>query len=83
MPAAQRVLIPDVPAQAVFALLQYLYTAHPIVPSSLRLHVLELASRYGCSSSTPTAAFSSRLSQLWLTHAWFLFFLCFFVKDLT
>lgn len=45
MPAAQRILISDVPGQAVFALLQYLYTAHLSIPSSLRLHVLELASR--------------------------------------
>lgn len=45
MPAAQRILITDVPGQAVFALLQYLYTAHFIIPSSLRRYLLELASR--------------------------------------
>ncbi|XP_045904008.1 structure-specific endonuclease subunit SLX4 isoform X2 [Micropterus dolomieu] len=46
MPAAQRVLMNDVPGQAVFALLQYLYTAHCSIPASLRPHVLELASRF-------------------------------------
>lgn len=45
MPAAQRILISDVPGEAVFALLQYLYTAHFSIPPSLCLHVLELASR--------------------------------------
>lgn len=45
MPAAQRILISDVPGQAVFALLQYLYTAHFSIPPSLCLHVQELASR--------------------------------------
>lgn len=46
VPAAQRVLLSDVPGQAVFVLLQYLYTAHCSFPSSLRPHVLELASRF-------------------------------------
>ncbi|XP_058495800.1 structure-specific endonuclease subunit SLX4 isoform X3 [Solea solea] len=46
VPAAQRVLMSDVPGQAVFALLQYLYTAHCSIPSSLRPHVQELASRF-------------------------------------
>ncbi|XP_078134693.1 structure-specific endonuclease subunit SLX4 [Sander vitreus] len=46
VPAAQRVLMNDVPGQAVFALLQYLYTARCSIPSSLRPHVLELASRF-------------------------------------
>ncbi|XP_018535260.1 structure-specific endonuclease subunit SLX4 isoform X4 [Lates calcarifer] len=46
MPAAQRVLMSDVPGQAVFTLLQYLYTAHCSIPASLRPHVLELASRF-------------------------------------
>uniref|UniRef100_UPI0037E7A984 structure-specific endonuclease subunit SLX4 n=1 Tax=Semicossyphus pulcher TaxID=241346 RepID=UPI0037E7A984 len=46
VPAAQRVLISDVPGQAVFALLRYLYTAHCSIPASLRPHVLELASRF-------------------------------------
>ncbi|XP_068607089.1 structure-specific endonuclease subunit SLX4 [Brachionichthys hirsutus] len=46
MPAAQRVLINDVPAQAVFALLQYLYTAQCSLPAATRPHVLELASRF-------------------------------------
>ncbi|XP_034739597.1 structure-specific endonuclease subunit SLX4 [Etheostoma cragini] len=45
-PAAQRVLMNDVPGQAVFALLQYLYTARCSIPESLRPHVLELASRF-------------------------------------
>uniref|UniRef100_A0A3B4U380 Structure-specific endonuclease subunit SLX4 n=1 Tax=Seriola dumerili TaxID=41447 RepID=A0A3B4U380_SERDU len=44
--AAQRVLMSDVPGQAVFTLLQYLYTAHCSIPASLRPHVLELASRF-------------------------------------
>ncbi|XP_073327425.1 structure-specific endonuclease subunit SLX4 [Pagrus major] len=46
MPAAQRVLMCDVPGQAVFSLLQYLYTAKCSIPASLRPHVLELASRF-------------------------------------
>lgn len=45
MPAAQRVLLTDVPGQAVLALLRYLYTAQCSVTASLRPHVLELASR--------------------------------------
>ncbi|XP_075946526.1 structure-specific endonuclease subunit SLX4 [Anarhichas minor] len=45
-PAAQRVLMNDVPGRAVLALLQYLYTARCSVPASLRAHVLELASRF-------------------------------------
>ncbi|CAI5679658.1 unnamed protein product [Oreochromis niloticus] len=46
VPPAQRVLISDVPAQAVFAVLQYLYTAHCSLPASLQPHVLELAQRF-------------------------------------
>ncbi|XP_041789360.1 structure-specific endonuclease subunit SLX4 isoform X2 [Chelmon rostratus] len=46
MPASQRVLMSDVPGQAVFALLHYLYTAHSSIPPSLQPHVLELASRF-------------------------------------
>ncbi|XP_029286358.1 structure-specific endonuclease subunit SLX4 [Cottoperca gobio] len=46
VPAAQRVLLNDVPGQAVFALLQHLYTASCSIPASLRPHVLELASRF-------------------------------------
>lgn len=49
MPSAQRVLISDVPGQAVLVLLQYLYTAHCSIPAPLRPHVLELASRCVCS----------------------------------
>ncbi|XP_017281064.1 structure-specific endonuclease subunit SLX4 [Kryptolebias marmoratus] len=45
-PAAQRVLLSDVPGQAVFALLQYLYTARCSVPAPLLPHMLELASRF-------------------------------------
>lgn len=45
MAAAQRVLLSDVPGQAVLAVLRYLYTAHCSVAASLRPHVLELASR--------------------------------------
>ncbi|XP_074485282.1 structure-specific endonuclease subunit SLX4 isoform X2 [Sebastes fasciatus] len=46
VPAAQRVLMNDVPGQAVFALLQYLYTACCSLPASVRPHVAELASRF-------------------------------------
>ncbi|KAM4750380.1 structure-specific endonuclease subunit SLX4 isoform 2-T2 [Anableps anableps] len=46
MAAAQRVLLSDVPGQAVLALLRYLYTAHCSIAASLRPHVLELASRF-------------------------------------
>ncbi|XP_055013926.1 structure-specific endonuclease subunit SLX4 isoform X2 [Boleophthalmus pectinirostris] len=46
VPAAQRVLLNDIPGQAVFALLQFLYTAHCSFPSSLCPYVLELASRF-------------------------------------
>ncbi|KAF3844136.1 hypothetical protein F7725_016184 [Dissostichus mawsoni] len=45
-PAAQRVLMNDVPGQAVLALLQYLYTARCSIPPALQPHVLELASRF-------------------------------------
>ncbi|XP_054461023.1 LOW QUALITY PROTEIN: structure-specific endonuclease subunit SLX4 [Anoplopoma fimbria] len=45
-PAAQRVLMNDVPGQAVLALLQYLYTARCSIPASLWPHVLELSSRF-------------------------------------
>ncbi|XP_070844384.1 structure-specific endonuclease subunit SLX4 [Chaetodon trifascialis] len=46
MPAAQRVLISDVPGHAVCALLHYLYTADCSIPLSLQPYVLELASRF-------------------------------------
>ncbi|XP_053182838.1 structure-specific endonuclease subunit SLX4 [Scomber japonicus] len=46
MPAAQRVLMSDVPGEAVLALLQYLYAAQFSIPASLQPHVLELASRF-------------------------------------
>ncbi|XP_061130096.1 structure-specific endonuclease subunit SLX4 isoform X1 [Syngnathus typhle] len=46
MPAAQRLLINDVPGQAVLVLLQYLYTAHFSFSASLHPRVLELASRF-------------------------------------
>ncbi|KAL6110334.1 slx4 [Pungitius sinensis] len=45
-PAFQRVLMNDVPGQAVLVLLQYLYTARCSVPAALRPHVLELAARF-------------------------------------
>lgn len=45
-PAAQRVLVNDVPGQAVLALLQYLYTARSSIPPALQPYVLELASRF-------------------------------------
>lgn len=82
MPAAQRVLVPDVPAQAVVALLQYLYTAHPIIPSWLRLHVLELASRYGCSNHSNSCFLFQVVSAMDNKCLVSFFFLCFF-KDLT
>ncbi|XP_017162219.1 structure-specific endonuclease subunit SLX4 isoform X2 [Poecilia reticulata] len=44
--AAQRVLLSDVPGQAVLAVLRYLYTARCCIAASLRPHVLELASRF-------------------------------------
>lgn len=63
MPSAQRILISDVPGEAVFALLQYLYTAHFSIPISLRLHVLELASRLDCCNCTGVVfSFSGCLS---------------------
>ncbi|XP_053712738.1 structure-specific endonuclease subunit SLX4-like [Synchiropus splendidus] len=43
---ARRVLITDVPGEAVLALLQFLYTAQVSLTASLLPHVLELASRY-------------------------------------
>ncbi|XP_068178732.1 structure-specific endonuclease subunit SLX4 isoform X2 [Antennarius striatus] len=46
MHAAQRVLISEVPAQAVLAFLHYLYTASCSIPASLLPHVLELACRF-------------------------------------
>ncbi|KAM4612419.1 structure-specific endonuclease subunit SLX4 [Polymixia lowei] len=46
MPAAQRVLLEEVEGEAVYSLLQYLYTAHCHVSPSLLPHVLELASRF-------------------------------------
>nr|XP_061792046.1 structure-specific endonuclease subunit SLX4-like [Nerophis lumbriciformis] len=46
MPAAHRVLISDVPGQAVLILLEYLYSASVSLPASLQPHVLELASRF-------------------------------------
>ncbi|KAM4595784.1 structure-specific endonuclease subunit SLX4 [Fundulus diaphanus] len=46
VPAARRVLLSDVPGQAVSALLQYLYTARCSGAAALRPHMLELASRF-------------------------------------
>ncbi|XP_041838068.1 structure-specific endonuclease subunit SLX4 isoform X2 [Melanotaenia boesemani] len=46
VPAAQRVLLSDVPGQAVFTLLQYLYTTQCSITASLQPHILELASRF-------------------------------------
>uniref|UniRef100_A0A672HJV9 Structure-specific endonuclease subunit SLX4 n=1 Tax=Salarias fasciatus TaxID=181472 RepID=A0A672HJV9_SALFA len=45
LPAAQRVLLSDVPDEAVLVLLQYLYTGRGAVPAPLQPHVLELAAR--------------------------------------
>ncbi|XP_029916094.1 structure-specific endonuclease subunit SLX4 [Myripristis murdjan] len=46
MPAAQRILVGEVPGQAVYSLLQYVYTAHCPISASLLPHLLELASRF-------------------------------------
>ncbi|XP_077460586.1 structure-specific endonuclease subunit SLX4 isoform X2 [Stigmatopora argus] len=46
IPRAHRVLICDVPGEAVLVLLQYLYSASVSLPASLQPHVLELASRF-------------------------------------
>ncbi|XP_029949241.1 structure-specific endonuclease subunit SLX4 [Salarias fasciatus] len=46
LPAAQRVLLSDVPDEAVLVLLQYLYTGRGAVPAPLQPHVLELAARF-------------------------------------
>uniref|UniRef100_A0A4W5KKC2 BTB domain-containing protein n=1 Tax=Hucho hucho TaxID=62062 RepID=A0A4W5KKC2_9TELE len=46
MPSAQRVLLGEVPGQAVFTLLQYLYTAHCPLTHTLLPHVQELAARF-------------------------------------
>ncbi|XP_065115707.1 structure-specific endonuclease subunit SLX4 [Paramisgurnus dabryanus] len=46
MPAAQRVLLGDVPGVAVLALLQYLYTAHCPLTYTLLPHVQQLSNRF-------------------------------------
>ncbi|XP_038816391.1 structure-specific endonuclease subunit SLX4 [Salvelinus namaycush] len=46
MPSAQRVLLGEVPGQAVYTLLQYLYTAHCPLTRTLLPHVQELAARF-------------------------------------
>uniref|UniRef100_A0A674C2L8 Structure-specific endonuclease subunit SLX4 n=1 Tax=Salmo trutta TaxID=8032 RepID=A0A674C2L8_SALTR len=46
MPSAQRVLLGEVPGQAVYTLLQYLYTAHCPLTHTLLPHVQELAARF-------------------------------------
>nr|XP_055074005.1 structure-specific endonuclease subunit SLX4 [Misgurnus anguillicaudatus] len=46
MPAAQRVLLGDVPGAAVLALLQYLYTAHCPLTYTLLPHVQQFANRF-------------------------------------
>ncbi|CAB1344461.1 unnamed protein product [Coregonus sp. 'balchen'] len=46
MPSAQRVLLGEVPGQAVYTLLQYIYTAHCPLTHTLLPHVQELASRF-------------------------------------
>ncbi|XP_077575767.1 structure-specific endonuclease subunit SLX4 isoform X2 [Stigmatopora nigra] len=46
IPTVHRVLICDVPGEAVLVLLQYLYSASVSLPASLKPHVLELASRF-------------------------------------
>lgn len=77
MPAAQRILINDVPGKAVFALLQYLYTAHLSIPPPLRLYVMELASRLDCCTFTGRAGFCfSRCLGLRLTDECILLWFC-------
>ncbi|XP_072527252.1 structure-specific endonuclease subunit SLX4 [Salminus brasiliensis] len=46
MPAAQRILLGDVPGEAVHALLQYLYTALCPLTHTLLPHMLQLATRF-------------------------------------
>ncbi|CDQ87941.1 unnamed protein product [Oncorhynchus mykiss] len=46
MPSAQRVLLGEVSGQAVYTLLQYLYTAHCPLTHTLLPHVQELAARF-------------------------------------
>ncbi|XP_036420963.1 structure-specific endonuclease subunit SLX4 [Colossoma macropomum] len=46
MPAAQRVLLGDVPGEAVYALLQYLYTALCPITRTLLPNILQLATRF-------------------------------------
>ncbi|KAL6461954.1 hypothetical protein MHYP_G00300990 [Metynnis hypsauchen] len=49
MPTAQRVLLGDVPGEAVYALLQYLYTALCPITRTLLPNILQLATRFGLS----------------------------------
>ncbi|XP_017575200.2 structure-specific endonuclease subunit SLX4 [Pygocentrus nattereri] len=49
MPTAQRVLLGDVPGEAVYALLQYLYTALCPITHTLLPNILQLAKRFGLS----------------------------------
>ncbi|KAI4881366.1 hypothetical protein NFI96_001859 [Prochilodus magdalenae] len=49
MPAAQRLLLGDVPGEAVYALLQYLYSALCPLTWTVLPHVLQLATRFGLS----------------------------------
>ncbi|KAK7930137.1 hypothetical protein WMY93_006532 [Mugilogobius chulae] len=78
VPAAQRVLLNDVPGPAVFALLQYLYTAHCSFPFSLQPYILELASRFDlkdllefcqpqeeCEDTQTDEAFDELLRSMW------------------
>ncbi|KAL7834018.1 hypothetical protein AOLI_G00289780 [Acnodon oligacanthus] len=47
MPTARRVLLGDVPGEAVYALLQYLYTAFCPITHTLLPDILQLATRFG------------------------------------
>ncbi|XP_073700428.1 structure-specific endonuclease subunit SLX4 [Garra rufa] len=47
MPVAQRVLLGNVPRQAVLAFLQYLYTAHCPLTCTMLPHIQELADMFG------------------------------------
>uniref|UniRef100_A0AAV2LMN1 Structure-specific endonuclease subunit SLX4 n=1 Tax=Knipowitschia caucasica TaxID=637954 RepID=A0AAV2LMN1_KNICA len=73
VPAAQRVLLNDVPGPAVLALLQFLYTAKCSVPPSLRPYILELASRFDLKDlqdfcRLPETVFESGDCERLITH---------------
>lgn len=69
MPAAQRVLLGEVPAAAVLALLQFLYTAQCPLTPSLAPHIQELASRFVITGECPSCSACTLItlcSSVWL-----------------